>query len=347
MDASGQLRSLAETVKPAVLTACAGIASDLHARDTWSSFGDADDAIANSHGTGACDAARGRIVDIMQANATANFALAITRGVCVPDFKTESNCEAVCEANEKCDPGTVETRCDPAQLSVMCTGSCSANAFCEGTPDVPANCQGACEAECTGSCSGTCTDESGHRTEGDPNCHGKCASHCNGVCKGRCKVDTDGVQCGTNVFCKAGCTSSFTSPRCESEFTPPHCTIDEACFEHCRASAVAHAVCSPPTVSLLADASVSADVAALVDTVGKHLPPLIQIAEAQGPAAVDIVTKVTASGEAVLKASATLDGKSIACGTAAASELSRTAGTLNVSVQAGSQVVQDCSSHAQ
>jgi hypothetical protein len=158
---------------------------------------------------------------------------------------------------------------------------------------------------------------------------------------------SDGVQCGTDVFCKAGCTSSFTSPRCESEFTPPHCTIDEVCFENCRANAVAHALCSPPTVKLLADATVSADVAALVATIDKNLPPLIQVAEAQGRIAVDIVSNVTASGEAVLKESAKLDGKSIACATAAISGLSRSAATLNVSTQAGSNVVQDCSSHAQ
>jgi hypothetical protein len=330
-----------------VLSACVGIASDLHARDTWSSLGDADDAIANSNGTGACDAARQRIVDIMQAHSTANFALVVSRGACVPDFKTETTCEAGCEANEKCDPGSVETRCDPAQLSVVCSGSCSANGFCEGTADVAANCEGACEAECTGSCSGTCIDESGHRTDDDPNCHGKCASHCSGTCKGRCKVDSSaGVQCGTNVFCKSGCTSSFTSPRCESEFTPPHCTIDEACFENCRANAVAHATCSPPTVKLLADASAGADVVALVATVDKNLPPLIHVAEAQGRIAADIVGNVNASGQAVLHESANLDGKSIACATAAVSALSRTAGTLNVSTQAGSQVVQDCSAHA-
>jgi hypothetical protein len=348
MEASIDLRAVAAVVKPAVKAACVGIAKDLGAHDTWTALGDVDDAMSNAKGTGACDTARRSIVAILTAHSNTAFALVVSRGACVPDFRAEAACEAGCAGSAKCDPGTVETRCDPAQLSVVCNGACGVQGLCEGRADAETNCEGQCEAECSGSCSGTCIDERGTRTDNDSNCHGKCTSHCSGKCNGRCRVDSAaGVECGANVFCKAGCTSTFTSPRCETEFTPPKCSIDESCFESCRAKTVANAVCDPPTVKLLADSSAGADVAALVTTINKNLPPLIEVGESQGRMAVDILQDVSSSGEAVLNSSGNLDGRSVACATAAASSFTKAAGTLNVATQAGTQVAQDCSSHSQ
>lgn len=242
MQASANLGEVAATLKPAVMTACAGIAKDLGAQDTWSALGDSDDALGNSNGTGACDVARARAVAIMKGNVSANFALVVTRGACYPDFGAEASCEAGCKAQEQCDPGTVETRCDPAHLNVSCSGTCAAQSYCEGKVDVEATCEGSCEAECSGHCSGTCTDEGGHRTTDDANCHGKCSGHCSGSCNGRCKIDVEGgIQCGSNVTCTGGCTGTYSNPRCETEFTPPSCTIDETCLAaspstSCRAS---------------------------------------------------------------------------------------------------------------
>jgi hypothetical protein len=347
MQASADLGAVAARVKPAVRAACVGIAGDLGAQDTWSALGDSDDAISNNNGTGACDAARARIVAIMTGNANANFALVISRGACHPDFTAETNCEAGCSANQKCDSGSVETRCDPAQLSVLCQGSCASQAVCEGRQDMETDCDGQCEAECKGTCSGLCTDENGHETMNDAYCHGKCKDHCSGKCNGHCKVEaTGGIQCGANVYCKAGCTGSSTSPSCETEFTPPHCTIDGSCFESCRASAVTNAPCDPPTVKLMADASAGADVATLVATINRNLPPLIETAEAQGRIAVDVVQNVATTGQVLLKASGSLDGKSIACAGAAGQSLAQTTSTLTVVTQAGGKVTEDCSTHS-
>jgi hypothetical protein len=347
MQASADLGGVAENLKAAVKTGCVGIANDLGAKDTWSAHGDADDALSNGNGTGACDAARASMVAIMNAHPTANFALVISRGECHPDFAAEAQCEAGCSAQQVCDPGTVETRCDPAELSVVCNGNCAAQGFCEGRVDADANCEGQCEAECTGHCMGECTDESGHRTDNDANCHGKCKDHCSGKCNGRCKVDVSaGVQCGTNISCKGGCTSQFAAPKCETECTPPKCMIDQACFENCRASASAKAVCEPPTVKLLADVTTGDDVVKLVATIDKNLPPLIQSAEAQGRIVVDEVQNLGTSGKAVLDASGNLDIKSVACATAAAETLAKSSASLTVSTQAGAGVTSDCSSHA-
>ena len=94
MQASSDLRGIADRLKGDVKTACVKIASDLGANDTWSALGDADDAISNDKGTGACDAAKARIVAIMESDAgkRANFALVVTRGECHTDFQAEADC---------------------------------------------------------------------------------------------------------------------------------------------------------------------------------------------------------------------------------------------------------------
>jgi hypothetical protein len=341
------LGGAAAALKGAVKTACVSIATDLGAMDTWTSIGDSDDAIDNGNKTGACDAARERIVSIMTAHPEANFALVLSRGECHTNFDEEASCETSCSSQQKCDPGTVETRCDPAELTVLCDGNCSAQATCEGRVDAVANCEGQCEAECTGHCSGRCDHEDGTRTDNDPNCHGKCNAHCSGTCNGHSTVDaSQGIQCGANVSCKGGCTSQFTQAQCETECTPPKCTIDQSCFESCRASASAKAICEPPTVKLLAATGTSDDVAKLVATINKNLPPLVQSAEAQGRIFVDEVQNLSASGKALLQASGDLDLKSVSCATAAAESLGGTGVSLQVATQGGAGVMTDCSSHA-
>ena len=347
MQACSDLGGVAQTAKTAVKTACVGIATDLGAQDTWKALGDSDDAISNANGTGACDAANAQIQSIMTANASAGFALIVSRPPCHPDFQAEASCEAACQAQATCDPGTVETRCDPAKLSVMCSDNCAAQGCCEGRADAKANCEGSCEAECDGQCSGTCTDAQGHQTMNDANCHGKCSAHCSGTCSGRCTIDASaGVQCGANVTCEGGCMGSFTQPTCETIVKPPNCTIDATRLAGCQSESVAHAVCDPPTVTLEADASVSDAVGKLVATINKNLPPLLQTAEQEAHFAATLVSNVSTSGQAVLQASGDLNGKSLACAGAAASSLQATGGTLNVATNAGATVTQTCTSHA-
>ena len=139
---------------------------------------------------------------------------------------------------------------------------------------------------------------------------------------------------------------AFTQPVCETVVNPPMCTIDATCLASCQTAAVAHAVCDPPTVTLEADASVSADVAKLVATIDKNMPPLIQTAEREAHFAASLVSNVSTSGQAVLQATGDLNGKSLACATAAASSLQTTGGTLSVATQAGAAVTSTCSSNA-
>lgn len=347
MQASADVDQVTTSLRSAVKGACEAMAQDLGVKDTWSSLGDSDDAISNANGTGSCDQVGARIDAIMTAHVDANFALVVERGACYPDFQAETQCEAGCTSAESCSPGTVQTRCAPAELSVQCGGSCEANAYCEGTESTQCNCEGKCEAECMGQCTGQCTDENGHRTNNDPDCHGKCSDHCSGKCTGRCQVESsDGIQCGANVYCTGGCTAQASAPRCETDYSPPMCSIDQECFASCQASVAVKAQCDPPTVQLFADVTVSADVKALVDTVNAHLPPLVQCAETQGQIASDAVPALSSSGQTILNDAGNLDGKSLGCATVATQSLSDSVSHLKVLTAAATNVTNHCSSNS-
>jgi len=349
LHAAVDLRAVTAKMKTAVHDACVHIATDLGANDTWSALS-GDDAIANKNDTGACDAARARIVAIMQSDSakSANFALSITRGECHADFKAEADCETGCAANTVCDPGKVEERCEPGKLSMTCTERCAAQSHCVGKVDVQAECSGKCEAECHGKCTGTCTDEKGNRTENDENCHGKCTASCHGKCTGRCQIEESaGIACGANVSCEGSCTSTFTNPVCTTTFTPPKCMLDATCFESCRASAAAKTVCERPHVSLEASVQGGPDVEKLVATINANLPAVIDAAESQGKIALQVGGRLVATGNVVLQNAGNLDGRSLACVTAAAKMAGDAAASLQVSADAGGAVSQSCSSRAQ
>src|SRR5262249_27217643 len=80
MQGSADLLAIGDRMKPAVKTACAHIATDLGASDSWSARGDGDESITNQDHTGACDVAAAKIGPIMQQAANANFALIWTHG---------------------------------------------------------------------------------------------------------------------------------------------------------------------------------------------------------------------------------------------------------------------------
>lgn len=345
LQASVDFRAIARKTKDAAKTACANIARDLAAPDSWSALGDGEDSISNAKGTGACDAATLRIRQIMSdpAAVNANFALVTSPGACRVDFAAQAACDAKCKADATCDSGKLETRCTPGQIARVCDDKCTTTSTCEGTKDVPANCMGVCESTCTGQCAGVCTGPDGKKTTGDPNCRGKCASACNGTCAGRCKVEVDtGVSCGTSVRCKGECTTTYTAPVCEAEFTPATCRVDASCASSCSASVTANAKCDPAHVELYADVTVSADVAKLVATLNANLSPLLAIAEQQGKLAVEVAQKLVTTGQAVVGSATKLDAKSIVCSAAGAKASVEAALSLSVSVKASADVTTAC-----
>lgn len=347
MQASADLLAIGDKMKPAVKQACAKIALDLGATDTWSALGDGDASIANDNHTGACDVASAKIGPIMQQAANANFALIWTHGVCRPDFEQQKTCDDICKTQNVCDSGSIETRCDPGSLSVQCSGSCNASAFCEGRPERPANCMGQCEATCTGACKGTCTSADGKRTDNDPNCHGKCSSSCNGTCEGLCKIEPpQGLNCGVEVSCRGGCTGSFTAPSCETEFNPPQCTENTTCWQSCSTSTTVNTVCDPPRIQLFADPTASPDVQKLVASLNANLPPIVAIADAEGGMAAKAGANLVESGNQVLDKSGDLSGKSLACAKVAAQATVGAAATITAVIRGGAEVTDTTKSHA-
>jgi hypothetical protein len=222
-----------------------------------------------------------------------------------------------------------------------------ASATCEGTADVAANCMGQCEATCQGECKGTCISPDGKRTENDPNCRGKCSSGCNGLCRGRCKVEAvAGINCGASVSCKGGCVGTLSQPKCESTFNPPVCVVDNTCYTSCSSRVHANPVCEPPTVQLFADVNAGPDAAKLVASINKHLPGVISVVDTDGEIVVKAIEKLVVTGQEVVNASGDLDGKSIACATAAAKAAFNAEATLHASVTGSVQVADTCKSRA-
>lgn len=364
MQASADLSQVAGNMKAAVKTACANMATDLGADDTWTAKGDSDDAV-----TEACSAASAKINAIMQAGAQANvtFALSISGGQCTVDAQAQANCEASCQVDASCKEPDISVRCDPGELSGQCSGTCNANATCEGSASVEADCQGSCSATCTGTCSGECngtvtggcsgtcegkcdgqaTPDGGQANcagtcEGrctqpaaGATCSGKCSASCTGKCSGECKLDANAnISCGANVNCKGGCSVAYTAPSCEGELKPPTCQGDANCQGSCSGSASVNAHCTPPQVELVATGNVTTDIDKLIATVKTNLPALLLAAETQGKLAISAAGKVVAAGEAVVKGAGSLGGKAIACATVAAKASVAASASVNVSVQA-------------
>lgn len=343
MQAASDFAKIAGDVQTAVLTACANIATDLGANDSWSQLSDKKMKISNADHTGACDIAGQRIEDILVEAGTVNahVALSVSKGECHCDFAAQAKCDADCSINAACDPGSVETRCEPGSLSVVCEASCAAGATCVGMPDRPANCMGQCESTCTGACKGTCVHADGHVTENDPSCMGKCASGCNGTCRGRCKMEQPAV-CGTAVHCEAGCTGTFTDPVCTTQFNPPNCELNTECHAACSARVAANATCDPPTVEIFADVETTPALKPLVATLKENLPALFSAADTQGKLALDAAHRLGKTGEAISAKIEDLNGKSLACLGTASTAVGEAVGQFDVSVQASVQVTVTC-----
>jgi hypothetical protein len=255
-------------------------------------------------------------------------------------------CDAECSGNTTCEPGGIEARCEPGSISSICDGSCVAGAFCIGGAEVAANCQGKCEAMCVGACEGKCHGANGTITENDPNCHGKCAARCNGTCSGKCEVDVAaGIACGAGVYCRGTCDGVMESPACTTEFEPPECNVDLACYEACTARLATQATCTPASVSVIADVSVSQDLEPVVATLNANLPTLIEAARAEGKLIHTAGNRMADAGAGLNGRVEDIDGKSLACVGAAASALSDAVDVITVSVEASLDIQTEVNVH--
>ena len=328
VDASASLVAVSDDIKTAVGTACVNIAGDLGATGlpTGAPADFTDDDL-----TAACDAAVAEI----QAEFAAGVSIAviIEGGGCEVNAQAQFNCEASCDVNGECTPGSIELQCDPGELTGVCEGTCSASATCEGTASVAANCEGQCGGTCNGTCSGACSNGTG------ANCQGKCDGTCSGTCTGECVLDANAsINCGANVDCTGGCSVAYTAPSCTGELTPPACNIDAQCEAGCQGQASFEATCTPPSVSIDITGGAGATLQATLEA---NLPELWNAFKFQGElalqSAADVVTSFGPAVQAVLSTPACLflnvgDLAGSVSATASASV------SLNVSVSASASV---------
>jgi hypothetical protein len=369
VQAAGDLVTIAGNMENAVYTACKNIDSDLMVTDTWSSMSGLD-----AQTTEACNQAANAVNAVLSMGASAMFSceLSITQGVCTVDANVQASCQGSCSGSASCTPPDLTVACQPGDLSVQCSGMCKAMATCEGSVMVAANCQGSCQADCSGECdvtatqpqvrcegtcmgmcTGTCDGNAAMGTSCMGKCSGKCsancmytggvAAHCDGSCKGtctgNCTLDANAmVMCGANVSCKGGCSGTATAPKCEGKITPPSCMASASCQASCQSHAEINAMCTPPSVSLECDGTVSTQLTAVITTLQKNLPALIQALVTQGKLAVEAAGNVVSTGQAVVSGIGSAGGKALACATVAAQGSVTASASVNVSVSASASV---------
>ena len=324
-----------------VLSACAAVASDLGADDSWSELEGLQARISNGDGTGACDQAAAVVESKLAGAGEISLTAKVSKGACHVDFEAQTACEADCAANTTCEPGSVETRCEPGHISAYCEGSCEASAVCEGTVEVAAHCEGRCMAKCSGACEGVCHLDDGTTGENVEECDGVCDGKLVGECYGECEVSADaGVECGADVRCRGGCTGEIQAPTCATEYAPPSCDIDTACYQACATEAAKAAECDPTTVEILVEAEgdVEADVSDVVDTLETNLPVLFRTVEAQGKLIKSASERMAMAGGGLADNVEHFNGKAVACVTESVSVLSESLATLDVSIEASLKV---------
>jgi hypothetical protein len=129
-----------------------------------------------------------------------------------------------------------------------------------------------------------------------------------------------------------------TAPKCEGSVTPAKCSSNVQCQGSCQGHANIQASCTPPTVKLECAANASASVTAVVATVEKNLPILIQAAKIQGPMLVDAAGKLTTEASAVVSDIGSQSGKALACATVAGKAAVTASASVSVSVMASASV---------
>jgi hypothetical protein len=323
--ASGEL-------KGEIALACATIATDMGQAGVPAVNGanTSDDDL-----TTACDLASASITTAINAGAT--FELMITGGECTVNASAQLDCEASCQVDASCDPGSIDVRCTPGNLSGGCTGQCDGSCEVQGGS---VDCVGSCSAECTGTCGGNCTGtcngtQSGGTCSGT--CVGKCDAECSGTCTGSCTYTAPSATCSGS--CTGSCDVAFTAPKCEGELTPPSCTVDADCQAGCKGDAQFSAVCTPPSVELVFAGTANANLQATLEA---NLPAILNGFQLKGElvfnAAGDVAEKFGAAVDAALSTAAcavTLAGNVAASAAASATASVSVSVSFNASASVG------------
>jgi hypothetical protein len=255
------------------------------------------------------------VTAITDVKAAANITIEFQPAQCTFSAEVQAGCEANCQVDASCDPGTLEARCTGGEISGKCEATCTGS--CEGSASVAVSCEGTCSGECEGTCSGT---QNGSQCDGT----------CTGGCRGSCSATPPMVSCEGE--CRGGCSVDFVAPKCTAKLDPPSCEVDADCSASCDASASAKAECTPPAVSVEGSAMFATQIGVLK----KYLPEIILIGQARAEILLE-------SAGAVVDAAANIEGDLTAeaalCIIPAAGAIADTAVSLDVSLQASGDVL--------
>ncbi len=316
-NATGDMSAVAGTALADVTSACMNISTDLGA--------DPNDAGANGlTGTALLNFWCGKAASSVTASvqAAGSVSLTVVPPVCQASVTATANCDASCDVSGSCSASASPPTCEGGTLEVSCSGSCSGSAT--ASIDCDATCTGACDASCTASggvqCQGKCDGSCSVATDAAGNCAGTCKGTCsatapgvacNGSCSGKCSGNCTAAA-GAKVTCSGGCQGTSTPVSCKGGTLKASCNVDANCSANCNASAQAKASCSPPSVTLVANGTVSASFDALSATLQKNLPALLTVILAQGKT---FAANLSASvqGGASITASGKLDAGSTIC----------------------------------
>lgn len=239
-----------------------------------------------------------------------------TPPTCHVDLQAQVNCDAQCQVDASCTPGSIEVRCEPGEFSVKCEPvSCEGQVSCEGSASVAVNCEGSCSATCEGRCdaeiSGTCEGTCNGTCDGTESsgacsgvckgsCEGtvkaQCSGSCEGSCRGTCTADASAsFSCESDFRCRGGCSEAeVRAPRCDGDVVPPKCDFDADCQANCDATASMEAECIPGKLIITGNID-----APLVDALETHLPVIQVIFEKTGLLVESGVTLANAYSSAV------------------------------------------------
>jgi hypothetical protein len=275
--------------------------------------------------------------------------------LCAPASLT-GQCSGTCNATATCE-GSVSVQ---AQCQGACEGDCTG--MCGSDPCMATHCKDECAGTCTGDC--TLAADAMINCGASVNCRGGCSvtytapecettvtppvcnvsQACQSSCKSNAEVTSTCTPPGASLECSATASVTVTSANEASDAAiapdaspaSPDSTV--ASFDASLASLDA----SANTADASGSVAVSANLQALIGTVKTHMPAIILLVNTQANLFLDAANEVKTTGTIVVDNVTSEGGKSLACASTAVSADVTASASMNVSVQASSNVSGSC-----
>ncbi len=317
--AAGDLAAVAHNAVGDVAAACMGIATDLGEDPKGFVVNTAKGS--PSEQTQAANYWCPKAVAKLQAQ---NVQVVFTPPVCTASVQAQASCQARCDVSAQCDIKVNPPVCKGGTLTVQCKGQCDVTVQepkieCQGS--CTGKCEGTCQGsvsvgvDCDGQCQGTCSAGgagSGIQNDGSckGTCNGKCTLRagasvtCSGSCSGKCDASCKAQSGSATVNCSGKCTADYEPLECKGGTLEGGCKVDADCQASCNASVQARAECTPASVVVTGNSD------AVIATLNRNLPPLIEVLKARGQQFLDGAAAVVKAAGAV---SGKVSGEGIAC----------------------------------